>query len=138
MATYWIFHAFVWRFYCCSSQRKSRGERIISLLIPPLISHTIHSHSPLSAGLSISFLCLLYFGIQSPCFPSSSSGYSHFISALFHKDRTSLGRRESTCCEIPKRRWWHFCFLRLEKTPADGQARKRNKLSSLAVQHPES
>lgn len=35
--------------------------------------HTIHSHNPLSAGVSISFLCFLYFGIQSPCFPSSSS-----------------------------------------------------------------
>lgn len=31
-----------WRLYCCSSQRKSRGERIISQLIPTLL---ISGHS---------------------------------------------------------------------------------------------
>lgn len=36
-ATYWIFHAFVWGgFIAAAAQRKSRGERIISRLIPTL------------------------------------------------------------------------------------------------------
>lgn len=78
VATYWKFHAFVWRFCCCRSHRKSRGERIISLLILPLMSHTIHSHSPLSAVMSISFLCPLYFGIPLPPLPDIPT-----LSALF-------------------------------------------------------
>lgn len=98
------------RLYCCSSERKSRGERIISQLIPTLpILH--HSLPQLLIYRRVNFfsLCPFIFGyklhVSSPPLPDRPA-----LSLLFHWNRTCHRRSEwqRTCCEIPRRRCWHF------------------------------
>lgn len=98
------------RLYCCSSGRKSRGERIISQLIPTLpILH--HSLPQLLIYRRVNFfsLCPFIFGyklhVSHPPLPDSPA-----LSLLFHWNRTCHRRseRQWNCCEIPRRRCWLF------------------------------
>lgn len=112
------------RLYCCSSQRKSRGERIISQLIPTLlISH--HSLPQPLIYRRVNFFSLFsLFWVTNSLFPL------RLLFRMVQHYRHSFP--EGNCCEIPRRRWWHFSFplARRVKTEGDGEAGKRNKLSS--------
>lgn len=92
----------------------ARGNPGVSGLSPSLSQHfqyyTILSHSSLSSGVSISFLCSPFiFGykrhVSPPPLPDNPA-----LSPLFHWNRTCQRRseRQHICWEIPRRRWWHF------------------------------
>lgn len=111
------------RLYCCSSQRKSKGERIISQLIPTLlISH--HSLPQPLIYRRVNFFSLFsLFWVTNSLFPLL---LLFRIAGHYHH---SFPERENTCCEIPRRRWWHFSLLpsppQPEKTEVDGEASKK-------------
>lgn len=83
-------------FIAVVAQRKSRGERIISRLIPTLpISPPFSPTAPLSAGVSIPFLYFLYFGMTNSLFPLLLFRKARpFIAALFQRDGTPGQTRE--------------------------------------------
>lgn len=119
------------RLYCCSGQRKSRGERIISQLIPTLlISH--HSLPQPLIYRRVNFFSLFsLFWVTNSLFPLLLLfRTAPALSPLFSREDGAQREGESTCCEIPRRRWWYFsCPPKPEKTEGDGEVRKTNKLS---------
>lgn len=99
------------RLYCCSSQRKSRGERIISQLIPTLlISHHSTPTAPYLQACQCLFFVFFILGYKLPVSPPPPLPDSPALSPLFSRRIEQEAERESTCCEIPRRRWWHFSF----------------------------
>ena len=102
--------------YCCSSQRKSRGEAIISQLSPTrLISH--HSLPRALIYRRVNFFSLFsLFWVTNSLFSPPPLPDGMVLSPLFHNGRVGLsvferGRRRrelkrgSGCCLIPRRRW---------------------------------
>lgn len=101
-ATYWIFGAFVCGgFIAVVARGNPRGRGLSPSLSQHFQYHTIHSHSSLSTGVSISFLYVLYFGLQTLGFPSSSSsGQPGIITTLFQEDRAG-GKERTLAVKFP-------------------------------------
>lgn len=96
------------RLYCCSGQRKSRGERIISQLIPTLpISHHSLPQTLIYRRVN-SFSLFSLFWVTNSLFPlllfRIAQHYRRSFPGIEHWAHRERGR-ESTCCEIPRRRW---------------------------------
>lgn len=123
------------RLYCCGSQRKSRGEQIISQLIPTLlISHHSLPQPLIYRRVNLVSLFSLFL-VTNTLFPllllfRIDQHYHHSFPEELNIGQRKNKERESTCCEIPRRRWWHVFFPHTQGTQDDGEAWKGNKLSS--------
>lgn len=100
------------RLYCCSSERKSRGEQIISqLILTLLISH--HSLPQLLIFRRVNFFSLYpLFLVTNSMFPllllfRIAQHYHLFSTGIEH----TKSERQRTCCKIPRRWWWYFFFF---------------------------
>lgn len=131
------------RLYCCSSQRKSRGERIISQLIPTLlISH--HSLPQPLIYRRVNFFSLFsLFWVTNSLFPllllfRIARHYRHSFPKGIEREAE---RGRTLAVKFPREGGGTITTspsapphppppLQPEKTEADGEGSKRNKLSS--------
>ena len=78
-----VFRLLSVRLYCCSSQRKSRGEAIISQLSPTrLISHHSLPRALIYGRVNFFSLFSLFWATNSLFFPSSTSGQRGIITSF--------------------------------------------------------
>lgn len=126
------------RLYCCSSQRKSRGERIISQLIPTLLISD-HSLPPPLIYRRVNFFSLFsLFWVTNSLFPLLLLfRMARHYRPLFSRECGARGAgRESTCCEIPRRRWWHFSPPSQRKQRVMEKRGRQINSPPLTAQHP--